>query len=59
MGCAPFRLARHHKRDEVMADLIMLVLVLACFGLTQAYAFMCNGLLAVTSDRRDKDDASS
>jgi hypothetical protein len=33
-----------------MADLIMLMLIVACFALAQAYARLCDHLLAPTTD---------
>ncbi len=37
-----------------MLDVIMLALVVACFALVQAYAILCDRLLALNLDKPDK-----
>lgn len=38
-----------------MLDVTMLTLVVVCFVLAGAYASLCNRLLALPADKRDKD----
>lgn len=41
-----------------MLDAVMLMLVLACFGLANAYASLCTRLLALPGREFDKDTSS-
>jgi hypothetical protein len=50
--------SRKIRNGSTVLDIVMLVLVVICFALAQAYTSLCDDLLAVPPDRADKDSTS-